>query len=182
MRGLNRTIGWGVVFATVLVLTGCSSGAPSVATVPTTAAAGIVRSSVSPSAGGASFPIPNGTYKTTATRREALAKGFTTKEIDRYYGPDGKLPYSLVFDNGSYHDIVESDSGLEEVGDLGTYTAAERVLVMTSKSSGCPGCVYTWRWSFDGKVLSLKLLSGSEGPADLRNVRLVAEHDYMKVG
>jgi hypothetical protein len=40
----------------------------------------------------------------------------------------------------------------------------------------------TFKWSFDGKVLSLKLVKDLAGPADFRDVRLVAEHDYVKTG
>ncbi len=184
MRGLNRTIGWGSVFAIALALSGCSSsGTTSVAAAPTTAAAGSITSSAPPSPGAASFPIPNGTYKTTATRQEALAKGFTNKEIDHGYGPDGILPLTIVIDNGAYHVSGVGDDGVEEVGDLGTYTATKKLWIATSQSPGCPGsCVYTYRWSLDGGVLSLKLERGPAGPRDFRLVRLVSEHDYVTVG
>jgi hypothetical protein len=78
--------------------------------------------------------------------------------------------------------IVEGDDGVKEVGASGTYTATERLWVATSENPGCPACVFTYRWSFDGKVLSLALLRDSAGPADFHLVQLVTEHDYVKVG
>jgi hypothetical protein len=128
------------------------------------------------------FPIPNGTYEATGTRKEALAKGFSNKEIDAAYGADGKQPFIFVFDAGTFLNFVVGDDGVKELGAKGTYTATGKRLIVTSESEGCFGCVYTYRWSFDGKVLSLKLLSSSTGPADFRDVRLVSEHDYVKTG
>jgi hypothetical protein len=187
MHRTDRPIGRGYVLAVAaLVLSACgSSGTNSSATAPssgspTTPAAGTTTPSASASATVASFPIPNGTFDAIATRQEALAKGFSNKEIDRYYGPDGELPVTFVFDDGTLEVFVVGDDGVKVLGDTATYTATKTRLVVTDEGEGCSGCVYTWRWSFDGKVLSLKLLSGSAGPADFRGVRLVAEHDYVK--
>lgn len=183
-------IGWGASLdaATAVLLSACTSGgsSPSAATAPSskspTTAAGTTIPSASPSATAASFPIPNGTYETTATRKEALAKGFSNKEIDDAYGADGKLPVTLVFDAGTEQVFVVGDDGVKELGGRGTYTATETRLVVTDQSEGCSGCVVTFKWSFDGKVLSLKLVKDLAGPADFRDVRLVAEHDYVKTG
>ena len=168
-----------------LLLSACSSGAAVTASStakPTTSSGETATPSLSPSVTAATFPIPNGTYKTTATRKEALAKGFTNKEIDHWYGPDGKQPLTIVLDNGTFEMNVEDDDGVVEVGAKGTYTATKNQWIATSESPGCPGCVYTYRWSFDGKVLSLRLTNGSAGPKDSRLARLVTEHDYVKVG
>ena len=174
--------------AAALLLSACrSSGtSTSAATVsspgsPTTPAA-ISTHSASPSIAPAKFPIPNGRFSTTASRQEALAKGFTKKEIDQWYGLDGEQPLTIVLDDGTYEVIVENDDGVKEMGDTGTYTATKKEWIATEDGSGCPGCVQTYRWSFDGKVLSLKLESDSAGPKDFRVVRLVTEHDYVKVG
>jgi hypothetical protein len=171
-----------------MILLACGSGGtstsvtPSISGSPTGLAVGTTTPSADDPATTSSFPIPNGTYEATATRREALEKGFSNKEIDEWYGPDGKLPISFELDDGSFLNFVVGDDGVKELGAKGTYTATKKLWIPTSEGEGCPGCTYTYRWSFDGKVLSLELVSGSEGPADFREVRLVTEHDYVKVG
>jgi hypothetical protein len=193
MHGTHRPIGrtYVLAVAALLLLSACgSSGANSSAITPssespTTPAAGTTTPSASVSATAASFPIPNGTFDATATRQETLAKGFSNKEIDRWYGPDGMLPVSIVLDDGAFQIFVTGDDGVKERGSLGTYTATKTVWVVTEEGEAC-SCVEAYRWSFDGKVLSLKLAPGlshdSNGPPDLRIVRLVTEHDYVKTG
>jgi hypothetical protein len=189
MHRTGRPIGRGYVFAVAaLVLSACgSSGTNSPANAPssgspTTSAAGTTTPTASASAAAASFPIPNGTFDATASREEALAEGFSNKEIDAQYGPDGKLPVTLVLDDGTYQAFVVGDDGVKELGDKGTYTATQTRWILTDEVEAVAGYVYTYRWSFDGKVLSLELLSDSGGPADFRIVRLVTEHDYVKAG
>ena len=167
-----------IAAAAVPLLSACGSheATTSAVTPPASPSVG-----ASPSAGVSKFPIPDGTFDTTATRREAHAKGFTNKEIDHWYGPDGKYPLTIVLNNGKYQVWGVGDDGVNEVGDLGTYTATEKLWIVTSEAPGCPGCVFTFRWSFDGTVLSLKMVSDSAGPKDFRVTRLVAEHDYAKV-
>ncbi len=132
----------------------------------------------------ASFPIPNGTYDATATRQEALAKGFSNREIDAAYGPDGKLPVTIVLDDGTFQVFGTGDDGVKELGAKGTYTATRTRWVAMAGAEAVAGDVYTYRWSFDGNVLSLKLLPRLThdrlGPADLRGVQLVTDHDYVK--
>jgi hypothetical protein len=162
-----------------LLLTACSSGG-------STASPAVARShrptTPPPSPDAPSLPIPNGTFDATETRKEALAAGFSSKEITAAYGPDGTMPVTLVLDDGVYQVFGVGDDGVKELGDKGTYTATDTRWVAASESEGCSGCVYTFRWSFDGTVLSLELLRGSKGPEDFRQVQLVAEHDYVKVG
>jgi hypothetical protein len=170
--------------AAALLLSACGSSGISTSTITPSPETSAPSASASPAA--ASFSIPNGTYATTATRQEALAKGFSNKEIDKYYGRDGRAQYILVLDDGAFLQFVVSDDGVKEQGAQGTYTATKTAWVATEVGEGCSGCVETYRWSFDGKVLSLKLMPGlsqdSLGAADLRGVRLVSEHDYKKVG
>ncbi len=186
MHRTDRLIGRAYVLAVAaLWLSACgSSGTNSPATTPssespTTPVAGTTTPSASASA---PFPIPNGTYEATATRQEALAKGFSNKEIDAAYGQDGRLPVTFVFDDGTYQVFVTGDDGVKELGDKGTYSATTTRLVATDEAEGVAGQVYTYRWSFDGNVFSLKLLSDSGGQTDFRDVRLVSEHDYVKTG
>ena len=190
MHRKDRPIGRGYVLAVAaLVLSACgSSGTNSPANTPssespTTSAAGTTTPSVSASATAASFPIPNGTFDAIATRQEALAKGFSNKEIDRWYGPDGRLPVTIVLDDGTFQIFVTGDDGVKELGSLGTYTATKKRVGRDGRGRSVSGCVETYRWSFDGKVLSLKLAWScrmTAWTADLRIVRLVTEHDYVK--
>jgi hypothetical protein len=187
MHRIDRTIGRGVVLAVAaaLMLACGSIGTNTSTTTPTPVTS--TPPSASPSPAPASFPIPNGRFDATGTRQEALDKGFSNKEIDHYYGPDGKLPLSIVLDDGTFQVFVVEDDGVKELGSSGTYTATKTLWVATEEGGACVvGCVETYRWSFDGKVLTLKLMPGlshdSLGPADLRGVRLVTEHDYKKVG
>ena len=183
MHQITRTIRRGSVLGAVaLLLAACvSSGTgPSATTLSTESTSTRVSGTASPTS--ASFLIPNGTFDATGTRRDALAKGFSNKEIDKAYGPDGELPLTLVLADGTYQAFVVGDDGVKVLGDKGTYTATERLWVAADESEGCSGCVYTYRWSFNGKVLSLKLLSDTVGPGDFRAVRLVTEHDYVKEG
>jgi hypothetical protein len=177
MDRIHRTIlRSSVLVVSAVVLSACTSTSPQIAGSETDATAAATKDPSSAS----SFPIPNGTYGATATRQEELDKGFSNEEITHWYGPDGKQPITIVLDDGTYQVFVVGDDGVKELGDRGTYTATRRQWVATTQSEGCSACVYTFRWSLDGDVLSLKLLSGSAGPADFRDVRLVAEHDYVK--
>lgn len=175
----HRTI-WrsSVLVMSAVSLSACTSTNTPIAGSETVATAAATTASSSAS----SFPIPNGTYDTTATRKEALAKGFSNEEIDKWYGPDGRQPLTLVLDDGRYQAFVVEDDGVKQLGDTGTYTATKTMWVATSESEGVSGEVLTYQWSFDGRVLSLKLLTDSAGAADLRTVRLVTEHDYVKAG
>jgi hypothetical protein len=190
MHRTDRRIGLGFVLVVATLMLACgSSGTNSSATAPssgsrTTPVAGTTTLSTSASAAAASFPIPNGTYDATATRSEALAKGFSNEEIDHYYGSDGKLPVTIVLDDGTFQMFVTGDDGVKELGAKGTYTATRTRWVAIAGAEAVAGDVYTYRWSFDGNVLSLKLLPrlthDSLGPADLRGVQLVTDHDYVK--
>jgi hypothetical protein len=187
MHRIDRTIGRGDVLALAAALMLAACGWIGTSTTTTTPSPGTsTPPSASPSPAPASFPIPNGRFDATGTRQEALNKGFSNKEIDHYYGPDGKLPLSIVLDDGRFVIFVVGDNGVKELGSSGTYTATRKVWVVTEEGGACAGCVETYRWSFNGKVLSLKLEPGLSqdhlGPADLRTVRLVTEHDYVRVG
>ena len=115
---------------------------------PTTPSAGTTTPSASASATAASFPIPNGTYDATADpQRGARQVGFSNKEIDKWYGPDGKLPVTLVLADGRYKIFVVGDDGVKELGATATYTATKKLWVAADESEGCPGCIYTYRWS-----------------------------------
>lgn len=179
MERFARTLRRGVacISAVALLMAACSSsgtGSPSLESSPHPS-----TQSASPDA--PAFPIPNGMFDATGTREEALAAGFTNKEITAAYGPDGTMPVTLVLDDGVFQVFGVGDDGVKELGAKGTYTATNTRWVAVSESEGCSGCVTTFRWAFDGTVLSLELLRDSAGPEDFRDVQLVAEHDYVKV-
>jgi hypothetical protein len=122
--------------------------------------------------------LPNGSYEHTATLAEALDAGFSRKEVAEAFGGDGKLPITFTFEDGSWQHIVVLDDGTREVGDNGTYTVDGNKLVTTSESDGCFGCIVTYRWTLDGNMLSLTVLSDSAGEEDARDVRLNTQYEF----
>lgn len=183
-RTYRVNIGWRSVLGVVLLLSLACTSSQTDTAATTSGTSSTKIPDVAPASPTSSFPIPNGTYDTTGTRQEALEAGFSNKEIDKWYGPDGKLPVSLVLADGRYQIFVVGDDGVEELGATATYTATKKLWVAGDESEGCPGCIYTYRWSLHGKVLSLRLVPrlthDKRGPEDLRGVRLVTEHDYVE--
>ncbi len=180
----RANIGWRSVLVVVALLSFACTSSRTDTAASTSGTGSTTTPDVDPASPASSFPIPNGTYDTTGTRKEALEAGFSNKEIDKWYGPDGKLPVTLVLADGRYKIFVVGDDGVKELGATATYTATKKLWVAGDESEGCPGCIYTYRWSLDGKVLSLKLVPrlthDKRGPEDLRGVRLVTEHDYVE--
>lgn len=144
-------------------------------TVPT-------QSSISSSAGGRQ--IPDGTYRTVATRQEELAKHFDPGFITSMLGSDGQMPVTIKIVGGHWDLFDVLDNGTVDHGDEGTVSYdARRRLVLTSESSGCTGCVVTYDWTFTGSSLTLTFRDELHGAAgDDRAVRVVTEHTYQKVG
>jgi hypothetical protein len=166
----------GIVVAMSLALTACGGDEatePS-ATAGTGAAATGAEGSTDESA------FPEGTFEHTATVEEAVSNGFTEQESKEAFGPDGELPITFVFEDGTWQHIVVLDDGTSEVGDNGTYTVEGDELVTISESDGCPGCVGTYRWTWDGQTLGLVLLGGSAGEEDEHDVRLHTEYEFEK--
>ena len=110
----------------------------------------------------------------------SLPDGLVGRESEEAFGSDGELPMTFVFEDGTWQHIVVLDDGTSEVGDNGTYTAEGDEVVMVSESDGCPGCVGTYRWTFDGQTLGLVLLSDSAGEEDAHGVRLHTEYEFEK--
>jgi hypothetical protein len=126
--------------------------------------------------------IPNGTYSTEVLRADEIKRGFPATLVDQLVGPDGtKIELKLRDDH--WLQFAEDSSGALELGDGGSarYDHQGR-LALTSNSTGCSGCVTTYRWSFDGHFLTLTLVTLTGDPTnDDRDERIVTEHRYRKV-
>ena len=166
----------GVVAAMSLALAVCGGDDP--AEPSATADTGTSGTGAQASTDGSSFP--EGSFEHTATVEEAVGKGFSEQESEEAFGPDAQLPMTFVFEDGTYQHIVVLDDGSSEVGDNGTYTAEGDEVVMVSESDGCPGCVVTYQWTFDGETLGLVLESDSAGEEDAHDVRLHTEYEFQK--
>jgi TRAP-type C4-dicarboxylate transport system substrate-binding protein len=113
--------------------------------------------------------IPPGTYSRVILRDEAIAEGFDPELVDAMLGPDGELPEAIEITPDGWLHHVTNDAGFSEVGDLGTYTYDEDgLLVLTSESTGCPGCVVVVDWTLTNGILALKFgdVDGPEDPYD----------------
>ena len=100
--------------------------------------------------------IPDGTYRRVVTEVDFDAAGLPEELREEFLGSDGEMPTAYEFDGDRYTHYVTNDAGVEEVGDLGTVDYDDQGrLVTTSQSTGCPGCVGTLEWSFDGQVLDM---------------------------
>ena len=122
--------------------------------------------------------FPEGSFEHTATVEEAVENGFAEQEASEEFGPDGELPITFVFEDGTWQQIEVDDDGVSEVGDNGTYTVDGDELTTVSDSDGCPGCTIVYRWTFDGETLDLVLLTDSAGEGDAHGVRLHTEYAF----
>ena len=177
MRPRLRGIGCGCLLASAMALLFPACGHAGAASTALPSSVRTSTPSPTPSVPPSPSPFPNGRYDATVTRQEELARGFTNSEFDRAFGsPNGPVPVVYVFQDGAYQFIVEAN-GVRQVGAAGTYTATKKLLMVRDTGSFY---VVTYRWSFDGRVLSLHVLSDTAGKADLRDVRMVTERDYVK--
>ncbi len=126
--------------------------------------------------------LPNGTYEYTFTPEEAaevISVGFSPEEAAEA-GYPGVVSVSLRFADGQWQLFYTVDGVVYEVngqpeGDGGTFRLSGDRLVLSN-----PGGDVTYRWTFDGQVLSLKMLELSD-PEEDAVVRLMTEHDYRLV-
>lgn len=100
--------------------------------------------------------IPDGRYARTVTAADAEGVDLPPEQVEDFLGRDGELPMVLEFDGSNVKHYVTNDAGVEELGDLGTLDYPEDgQFVLTSESTGCPGCVYTHGWTLEGAQLTL---------------------------
>ncbi len=167
------------------LLAGCSAGSGG---SPDGAGAGAPASPSSAAAStktGRPVPgktIPDGTYSTVVRKSEEVKKGFKPEFVDQLLGPDGRMPTTLKLQKGLFSFFVTNDAGLAELGDTGaaTYDPAG-LLIMTSASSGCPGCVYFYRWTYHGTSLTLEITKKEHVPELEDGAEVVTNHTYRKI-
>lgn len=122
--------------------------------------------------------IPPGTYSRVILRDEAIAEGFDADLVDALLGPDGELSQAIEITTDGWVHHVTNDAGFSEVGDLGTYSYDEDGRwVLTSESTGCPGCVAVVDWALTNGILTLKFppMDGPEDPYDEGHLLFVGD-------
>jgi hypothetical protein len=176
----------GMLAATVTLLAACGEDTgPRAANSDVTAPA-TTRSS----GGGVDTPstvwsgevIPDGTYGKTATIAEAREIGLRNGPARELLGPDGELPLKIKIAGDRWAHFLD-EAGAMVVGDEGTATYdADGNWVVTSESSGCPGCIGTFEWTIEDGRLTLELLETTEvaDPVDMLIGRLVTEGRWTR--
>jgi hypothetical protein len=101
--------------------------------------------------------IPLGTYVKTETREDLTAEGVEESVLDQTFPGIDEIRITWKLEDGRWTQFANYDGQTDEPGDLGTYTYDDDDgrWVLTSESSGCPGCVNAVEWSFAGGVLTL---------------------------
>jgi TRAP-type C4-dicarboxylate transport system substrate-binding protein len=124
--------------------------------------------------------IPPGMYSRVILREEAIAEGFDPDLVGAMLGPDGELPMAIEITADGWIHHVTNDAGFSEIGDLGTYSYDEDGRwVMTSESTGCPGCVAVLDWTLTSGILSVNFAPGG-GPDDpLSEEQLIIAGDWI---
>ena len=173
---------WTLVLpAVVVVLTGasaCGSADPD-PVAPVAQSVSPTAATAAPTTASKPQPVPNGTYFTTATRERAKAAGFDDALIEEAYGPDGTLEIVLRLQNGLWTQLADYDGAALDLGDAGSYRFEADQMVMTSTSTGCPGCVGVMDVTFDGRQLTLQY---ADRTAHTSTERLMVEHTYTLKG
>lgn len=154
-----RPAGTVALITSVLVLAACGGeeAQPETTAADTPSAEATVQDQTSaPASDGAATDdvarIPDGRYVRVVTTADAEGFDVSPEQVEEFLGRDGELPMALEFDGDNYKQYGTNDAGVEELGDLGTLAYPEDgKVVITSESSGCPGCVATITWSLDGQ-------------------------------
>jgi hypothetical protein len=122
-------------------------------TEPTTAA----TTSASMDAGPTGDGVPDSSWTKELTAAQGRDAGMSKLDLGYHFGSDGRFPLTLRFLDETWSITVTNDSGIDEVGDVGTIVYDDKGrLEMTSESEGCSGCVATLGWRITGDVLTLK--------------------------
>jgi hypothetical protein len=116
--------------------------------------------------------LPDATWFRVAAEARAAALGVPERAMAEHLGEDGRLPLALTVLDGTWAITITGDTGEVEVDDFGTAAYDEDGdLVMTSASSGCPGCRAVLRWREAGHDLVIGSADERLGPVE----RLVTE-------
>lgn len=125
---------------------------------------------------GAAPSIPNGIYRTTITRADLHVPGVSAEDQATNVGT-----WTLTLSNGTWKLVNKAPAGYPP-GDriAGTYSSAVRVVTFLHKTpKAYAGVAPRVAWSFDGKALHLKPVSGF--PAKV--VQLIwTKHAWTKIG
>ena len=164
----------------LLIVMGCSAQRGSateknepVTTVPTTSGSPLASEQ-------SAARIPDGTWSRVATRQEAQERKLDMKIVGPMLGGDGKLPIDLKIEGDRWTVFVTDDSGITEVGDVGSATYDEEGhWVTTSESVGCPQCTARVQWQLAGDKLVLAFAPADRG-ATHDDERLVVEGEYRR--
>lgn len=172
--------------ATVALLVACGEdttpNASDAASSPTTTRSSEGNAADTPSPAWTGDVIPDGTYRRTATIADAKRLGLPKDVAAEVLGPDGEQRLEIRIAGDRFVHVVE-EQGAMVVGDEGTATYdADGNWVATSESSGCPGCVGTFGWSFEGGRLRLTMLDTTEAgdPQEVAISRLVTEGEWVR--
>jgi hypothetical protein len=144
--------------ALMIVLAACSSGGGT-STVTTASSS----PPVSPSATASAQPsiqiasIPEGTYESEVTRKDALRYGVPTCDptgVDENTGH-----FTLTFKGGRFRETLSADHPVFNPLFTGVYSGTGHVVSLIFDSNTADEAVDKLRWSFDGKALTFKVLS-----------------------
>ena len=98
---------------------------------------------------------------------QAQEVGVDRSEIPPNFGEDGLMPLTFVLESDSWAIMVGNDQGMNEPGDIGTFTYDDHGrLVTTSHSEGCPGCVITLRWTAAQDELTIAMVEKTGDPLE----------------
>lgn len=111
-------------------------------------------------------PLPNGTYRTTFTADQLRGPGIGPKQRKENAGT-----WTLKLANGKWNlalkAAVPGNSGVL----AGSYSgSAQAVTFLHQKPAGVAGVAVKVAWSFDGKALHFRWLSGVKVPAPVVKV------------
>ena len=111
--------------------------------------------------------LPDSTWTKTLTVEQAQEVGVDRSEIPPNFGEDGLMPLTFVLESDSWAIMVGNDQGMNEPGDIGTFTYDDHGrLVTTSHSEGCPGCVVTLRWRVAQDELTIAMVEKTGDPLE----------------
>jgi hypothetical protein len=170
-----------VALAAAALLAGCGEAASEGAGPhPTTSGASPIDT---PSPEWTGEVIPDGTYVKTRTTADAKRLDIPKDAAAVLLGQDGEFHVELRIAGDAF--AMLSDDGDEALsqGDGGTATYdADGNWVLTSDSTGCPGCVQTFAWSLKGDRLTLRMLDPTEAgdPLNVLLSRLVTDGAYTR--
>jgi hypothetical protein len=147
-----------------------------VAALPASALIAVAAGLLAISPSSAASSIPNGAYRTTLTHNDLHVPGVSAEDEATNVGR-----WTLTLSNGSWTLVDKPPAGYPP-GDhiAGTYSSSGRIVTFLHKTPKVyAGVAPKVTWSFDGKALQLKPVSGF--PAKV--VSLVwTKHAWTKVG